>query len=58
MSNESQTFQRFSWNARLQHIFLFVSFTLLALTGIPQKYSHTPWARLMVDLMSGIEAAR
>jgi cytochrome b subunit of formate dehydrogenase len=58
MSNEPQTFQRFSWNARLQHIILFVSFTLLALTGIPQKYSYMPWARLLIDLMGGIEAAR
>lgn len=58
MSSEQHSFKRFSLNDRVQHIVLVVSFTLLAVTGIPQKYSSLPWAQVMIDLLGGIEVAR
>ena len=57
-SEQETTFLRFSLNDRLQHILLIVSFTLLALTGLPQKYSSMDWARTLVSLMGGIETVR
>jgi len=35
ISEESSGFKRFSLNLRIQHLFMIVSFSLLALTGIP-----------------------
>ena len=58
MTEPQSTIERFSFNDRLQHIVLIVSFTLLALTGIPQKYSSLSWAHSMIDLLGGIEFAR
>lgn len=58
MPDQPATHERFSLNLRIQHIILFVSFTLLAITGIPQKYASLPWAATMVGLMGGIELVR
>jgi cytochrome b subunit of formate dehydrogenase len=34
---------------------MFVSFTALAITGLPMKYYHAPWATPLYELMGGIE---
>ena len=39
MSGEGPTYLRFTPVQRLQHLVLIVSFTVLALTGLPQKYA-------------------
>ena len=51
-------YPRFTPVQRFEHILLLVSFTGLALTGLPQKYAAEPWARTMVDIMGGIESIR
>jgi formate dehydrogenase subunit gamma len=58
MSTLQETFERFSLNERIQHILMFVSFALLALTGLPQKYSTVDWARTLTDLLGGIGTLR
>jgi formate dehydrogenase subunit gamma len=59
MNNEQETtFIRFSLNDRVQHILLIVSFCILALTGVPQKYSSMDWAKTLVSLLGGIEIVR
>lgn len=58
MPDKKTTYERFSLSQRVQHIVLFVSFTLLAITGIPQKYSSLPWAATVVSLMGGIAVVR
>ncbi len=50
--------KRFNLSARLEHIILLVTFTGLALTGLPQKYATQPWAETMIALMGGIETVR
>ena len=52
------TFTRFSLSQRLQHILLMVSFTCLALTGLPQRYSDADWARGLICLMGGLDTVR
>lgn len=56
MNHEAYT--RFSIHPRLQHILLFVSFAVLALTGLPQKFHNTEWAQWAVNAMGGIEFVR
>jgi formate dehydrogenase subunit gamma len=58
MTKSDQSFVRFSLSARLQHILIMVSFTVLGITGLPQKFSSLDWARWLVNAMGGIEGTR
>jgi formate dehydrogenase gamma subunit len=55
---EHASYLRFNPWQRLEHITLLVSFTILAITGMPQKFSSQPWATTMIDFMGGIELTR
>ena len=57
MSKEEQ-YPRFRTGARIEHIVLLVSFTVLTVTGLPQKYAETGIGQGMIDLMGGIELTR
>ncbi|HHC72446.1 MAG TPA: hypothetical protein ENK54_06050 [Thiotrichales bacterium] len=50
-------FYRFSAHQRLQHVVLFSSVILLALTGFPLRHAEEPWARPLYDFMGGPELA-
>ena len=41
-------FQRLTLNQRIQHVLLFVSFTLLAATGLPLKFHSTWWGPKLI----------
>ncbi|HEX9077366.1 MAG TPA: cytochrome C, partial [Anaerolineae bacterium] len=49
---------RFSVSQILEHWVMAISFTVLAVTGLPQKFVGTPWAETMIGLMGGIEWVR
>lgn len=49
-------YQRFNVHHRLQHVLLFSSFLVLAATGLPIKYSYSPWARYVVGVFGGFES--
>jgi formate dehydrogenase gamma subunit len=49
---------RFSLRQRLEHVAVMLLFTVLALTGFPQKFPETDWARWLVDAVGGLAAAR
>ena len=49
---------RFSRWDRIEHALLLSSFTVLVITGIPQKFSSYEWANTMITLMGGIETVR
>ncbi len=53
-----RTYRRFGAGERFEHIILIVTFTGLALTGLPQRYAGQPWAQGLIDLMGGIESIR
>jgi cytochrome b subunit of formate dehydrogenase len=40
-----RVFERFSRSQRWEHWALFLSFTILLLTGLPQKYRTTSWSQ-------------
>ena len=52
------SFVRFALSQRIEHALLMVSFTMLSLTGIPQKFHTASWADWMMMAMGGIEAVR
>jgi cytochrome b subunit of formate dehydrogenase len=51
-------FVRFSIFQRLEHILLIGSFSLLALTGLIQKFAGNPLAEWLIGALGGIETVR
>ncbi len=59
MSDAKQKmYPRFRLMARIEHIILLLSFTILSITGLPQKYAASPFAQDMIALMGGITQVR
>jgi cytochrome b subunit of formate dehydrogenase len=56
--SEQKEFLRFSVMQRIEHWAQMLSFTGLALTGLPQKFGGEGWAETMIGLMGGIEIVR
>jgi cytochrome b subunit of formate dehydrogenase len=56
--NAVEEYPRFSSIQRAQHVLLVVSFTLLAVTGLPQKFAGDAWAETMIAWLGGIETTR
>jgi len=54
----SASFVRFSLRQRVEHVLVMTLFTVLAVTGFPQKFSDAGWARGLIGLMGGVEVAR
>jgi len=48
---------RFTPLNRVLHIFMIISFLLLAITGMAVKFSYMGWANFVVKLMGGVETA-
>lgn len=57
MSRE-RYFQRFTLAQRVEHLFQLVSFTVLAITGLPQKYPTSPISNAIIAFFGGIELTR
>ena len=45
--------ERFTLNQRLQHIALMLSFSLLALTGLPVRYPNSPVSAFIINALGG-----
>jgi formate dehydrogenase gamma subunit len=58
MSLQASHYPRFSISQRIQHWVMFISFTVLASTGLPQRYALSPWAETLIQLLGGIETTR
>lgn len=56
--SEQEQFPRFRIGARIEHVVLLVSFTILCVTGLPQKYVETGIGTGMINLMGGIDTVR
>ncbi|MBI5301493.1 MAG: cytochrome b/b6 domain-containing protein [Chloroflexi bacterium] len=55
---EQKQYPRFSPAQRVEHWIMFASFTILAVTGLPQKFVGNAWAEQMIQIMGGIEFVR
>jgi len=51
-------YERFHWSQRISHALLLTSFSMLGITGLPQKFSTTGWAQAMIQFFGGIETTR
>jgi formate dehydrogenase gamma subunit len=51
-------YRRFSVSQRIQHWVMFLSFTALAITGLPQRYALSPLAEALIQVLGGIETTR
>jgi formate dehydrogenase subunit gamma len=49
---------RFNLQQRIEHLLTMLIFTLLCLTGLPQKFFQAGWAHGLVDLFGGISSTR
>jgi cytochrome b subunit of formate dehydrogenase len=49
---------RFTVRQRTEHFIVMSLFLLLSLSGLPQKYFDTGWARWMIDALGGIDRIR
>jgi cytochrome b subunit of formate dehydrogenase len=58
MSGSARTYLRFTLAQRVEHAVALVTFVVLAVTGLPQKYATAGWAEAMIGVMGGIEAVR
>lgn len=57
-ASEPQKYVRFDPLQRAQHLIFLISFTLLALTGLAQKYALAPFSIWFFNLIGGVETAR
>lgn len=55
---KEQYVERFGPAERLEHIALITSFTMLAITGLPQRYADYQIAKDIINLLGGIESVR
>jgi len=51
-------FIRFSLRQRVEHILLILSFTMLCITGLPQRFVDDAWAQALISLMGGLDTIR
>jgi cytochrome b subunit of formate dehydrogenase len=54
----AKTYPRFDLVQRVQHLVFMISFTLLGLTGLPQKFPLSPPSLIIFQILGGIETAR
>ena len=55
--NGRKFFFRFDMNLRIQHIIFAASIIILVFTGMPLKFSGTPWAPYLYSMFGGIAIA-
>jgi formate dehydrogenase gamma subunit len=58
MAEAGKSYARFSLSQRVQHWVMTLSFTVLAVTGLPQRYALTGWAEWVIAVLGGIETVR
>jgi formate dehydrogenase gamma subunit len=54
----ARTYERFPLARRIEHWIMMLSFTTLAITGLPQKFPSAEFSIVFVGLLGGIEALR
>ncbi len=57
-SAKRREYQRFTLSQRIEHAVLMISFTVLAITGLPQRYVGHPIAERLIIWLGGIERTR
>lgn len=58
MKQRKTKYLRFSSGQRVEHALLIISFTILTITGLPQRYATTSLGDSLIQIMGGIEFVR
>ena len=58
VKNKAEYFVRFNLGQRIEHIALMVSFTMLSVTGLAQKFYTADWAQWVISTLGGIASTR
>lgn len=58
MTNKTTSYQRFAVSQRIEHILLLISFTLLGITGLVQKYIAADISIWLIEVLGGITTVR
>jgi cytochrome b subunit of formate dehydrogenase len=58
MNVKTNSYQRFPLARRIEHLAMLLSFTILGLTGLPQKFSNAGISVAFVNLIGGIDNLR
>lgn len=53
-----QTYRRFDRSQRVEHALFLAAFTILAITGLAQKFATSPGGEFLIRVMGGIETTR
>ena len=56
--NAEKSYVRFSLDQRIEHLLFLISFSILGITGLVQKYYFAPVSQTLIELMGGIEMTR
>jgi len=58
LTTTERSFIRFTLGQRWEHIIVIISFTILLLTGLPQKYRTTTWSQTILSTPESVETVR
>jgi len=58
MQGDPEIPRRFTVPQRIEHFFLALSFTILGITGLVQKFGLNPFSEYLINLMGGVEMTR
>jgi len=56
--SKQESLVRFKLAPRIEHLALMTSFTMLALTGLAEKYFQAGWAQWVISVLGGIDGTR
>ena len=57
-SKPAKRYTRFDLSQRIEHIIFLISFSLLGLTGLVQKYAEAPFSQFVMQTLGGIDNTR
>ena len=57
VAGSSEHIRRFTKSQRITHLFVILSFILLALTGMTLKFANMDWANFLAKFLGGVHAA-
>jgi thiosulfate reductase cytochrome b subunit len=58
LAASGQWVRRFRRKHIRTHVLIITTFMLLALTGLPLKFSYAPWAQSLIDVLGGVDSTR
>jgi formate dehydrogenase gamma subunit len=58
MPSNPASYRRFTVPQRIEHLVLTISFTILGLTGLVQRYAQNGLSEWLIEIMGGIESTR